>query len=149
MRLKIFIALFSVLGCRLNASAQDEALLYGKVITLTGQEYIGNLRWGGEEAIWTDMFNASKLDNKVFGQIINAQRENDNDSWLGIDWSFSRIWEDYSSGSVREFSCMFGNIKRIEYRGDRKLSLTLRDGSEILVGGSGYNDVKGIRTRNG
>ncbi len=132
-----FIATVILILVTIGVSAQDSGLIYGKVTTRTGAVYQGNLRWGGEEVFWTDEFNASKLDTKVFGHMINS----DKDESISI-WSLSSIWDDYRSNSVHEFSCQFGNIRKLEYIDDRKVMLTLKNGHQIKVGGSGYNDIR-------
>ena len=40
-----------------QAFSQDQGFMYGRVTTIDGKSYEGALRWGKEEAYWTDMFN--------------------------------------------------------------------------------------------
>lgn len=138
-------ALFTLLMLQMSSMtlAQDEALIYGKVTTLDKQVYVGHFRWGGEETFWSDHFNASKLDTRVFGHLIEQRRseEDEDDGWFGLDWSLKSIWED-RHGSVHEFVCEFGNIVSIQYVDRNKMKMKLKNGSTIKVGGSGYNDVR-------
>ncbi len=140
----IFIAILTLFILQ-NTSAQDEGYIYGRVTSMDGNEYLGHFRWGGEETFWTDIYNASKLNTKVFGHLIGQKKdEKENTGWLGIDWSLSGIWEDRNSysHSIHEFSCEFGNIVSIKYRGGDRLHLALKNGAVLEVGGSGYNDVR-------
>lgn len=138
----ILLSILALILCG-QVYAQDEGLIYGKVTTIDGETFIGHFRWGGEETFWTDHFNASKLDTRVFGHLIGEREERDDndEGWLGLDWSFSSIWED-RSGSVHDFVCEFGNIVSIEYIHYEKILLTLKNGAVIRVGGRGYNDVR-------
>lgn len=135
-----YIGILVLAFCASGLSAQDGGLMYGKVTTRSGATYQGNIRWGGEEVFWTDEFNASKLDSKVFGYVIKDDEDDDE----GISFkSIRTIWEDYTSGSVHEFSCQFGNMRKLVYKEDEKKAIiTLKNGKEIIVGGSGYNDMK-------
>ena len=46
-----------------SASADGSgAFLQGTVVTRSGERHAGLLRWGGEEAFWDDLLNASKED---------------------------------------------------------------------------------------
>lgn len=143
---KILTIIILIAALQMNsASAQDEGYIYGKITTIDGNEYIGHFRWGGEETFWTDIYNASKLNTKVFGHLIGQKNgeSKDKSGWMGVDWSLSSIWEDRHSysHSVHEFSCQFGNIVSIKYIGEHRLYMTLKDGTVIEVGGGGYNDV--------
>ncbi len=102
------------------------SFLYGRVTTEGGETYEGRLRWGGaEEAFWGDYFNGAKDENpwvvhvppeqlkerrplKIFGvKIANRERRID----LG-----------------RPFMARFGDISRIEARGD-EIRVTLKSGT--------------------
>lgn len=123
------------------ALSQDQGYMYGKVTTRDGNTYVGVIQWSDEEIYWSDFFNASKLDSKIFGHILEERRDKDDDNWLGIDWSLSGIWADKHSWTVHQFVCQFGNFRAIEYKRDKRLNITLKDGSVLEIGGSGYNDV--------
>ena len=45
------------------AFASDVGYIYGRVETVSGDHYEGELRWGKEEAFWDDIFNAGKAKN--------------------------------------------------------------------------------------
>ena len=42
---------------------------------------------------------------------------------------------------MHEFATAFGNIRSIEVRGSERIELELKNGEQIYLGGSGYNDV--------
>lgn len=44
------------------AKASTDGFIYGKITTRTGNNYIGMIRWGDEEAFWDDRFNSLKED---------------------------------------------------------------------------------------
>ena len=85
MKKTALISFFLVATIQMTV-AQDEGYIYGKVTTEEGNEYLGHFRWGNEETFWTDIYNASKLNTKVFGHLIGHKKNNsDNTGWLGID----------------------------------------------------------------
>ncbi len=62
--LKIFLLLISIsFFISAQIIAQDEGFIYGKITTIDDNTYQGQIRWGDEEAYWTDMFNAGKRYN--------------------------------------------------------------------------------------
>ncbi len=127
---------FIIAVTRTNAQ-NTEGLIYGKVYT-GDNVYLGQLRWGKEEAFWNDHFNASKTSNKN-NDYRPRNRDSDDGSWSNFDWSFSSIWDNKSS-KTHQFVTQFGDIKIIENYGGQAL-LTLKDGTEVMVNGSGYNDL--------
>lgn len=128
----------------LQSWAQDDGFIYGRVTTEDGDSYEGPLRWGKEEVYWTDMFNASKRENKNLDYLTDRELDQlrdrrgyqDNDlisRFINISWDD----EDY----VHEFSTQFGNLKSIEVRSGSRVEVQLKNGESIRLNGSGYNDV--------
>lgn len=128
-----------------QVQAQDEGFIYGTVTTEDGDEFTGAIRWGKEEVFWTDMFNASKMENENIDYLSRDERDRlrrgngdwDNrvSTWVSSNWGYSR------SSFTHEFSVQFGEIKSLRvYRGD-EVEVELRDGTKVDVDGSGYNDI--------
>ncbi len=113
-----------------------EGFIYGKVYT-SDNTYTGQLRWGKEEAYWNDHFNAAKVENE-FEKF--KRKKSSNDSWRDLDWRISSIWDDKSSGTVHQFSCQFGDMKELQNSGNERMTVVLKNGEEIRLSGSGYND---------
>ena len=131
----------------LSAEAQDEGFIYGRVITEDGDTYEGPLRWGKEEVYWTDMFNASKKENKNLDYLSNREIEELEDRYddrnenlisrfVNISWD-----SDNDSRFVHEFSTEFGNLKSLRIRSNDRVEVELKNGDTFKVDGSGYNDV--------
>ena len=65
--LRVFLAL-AVLLClptltpTVDAQQDNQGFIYGRVVTHSGTEYEGFLRWGTQEAAWDDLFNSVKED---------------------------------------------------------------------------------------
>ena len=131
-------------GCGLFA--QDSGFIYGKITTEEGDVYEGPIRWGKEEIYWTDMFNASKKENKNLDYLSNRELESLKNRYyrsrngsgflkiMNINW-------DSDNEFIHEFSCEFGNIKSMYLRSKERVELKLRNGKEIELNGSGYNDI--------
>ncbi len=132
--------------------AQDQGFLYGKVTTIDGDSYEGPLRWGKEEAYWTDMFNASKDENenidylsredmRALERYYYENRDRDWEDrlgrWFGGSWGYRYGDRDY----VHQFSCQFGEIKSLRLSGRSWVDVELQNGDKFEVKGDGYNDV--------
>lgn len=124
--------------------AQDEGFLYGKITTEDGDEFTGAIRWGKEEVYWTDMFNASKMDNENVDYLSRNERERIRRSgnwddrvstWVSSNWSSS------GRSFIHQFSVQFGEIKSIRVFRDNEAEVVLRDGTKVDVDGNGYNDI--------
>lgn len=127
-------------------TAQDAGFIYGKVTTEDGDTYEGPIRWGKEEVYWTDMFNASKEENKNIDYLSSREldklEDRNNYSSNSLLNKFINIsWEDNDNRFVHEFSCEFGNIKAMKLRSGSRVELKLKNGEYIDINGSGYNDI--------
>lgn len=149
-RLKNFLKLSGTVLASLlflTAEAQDEGFIYGRVTTEDGDTYEGPLRWGKEEVYWTDMFNASKKENKNLDYLSNREldelEDRYNDNYDNIVSRFVNItWDDDNNGRfVHEFSTEFGNLKSIKIRSNDRVEVELKNGETMRLDGSGYNDV--------
>ena len=115
--------------------ASDEGYIYGRVETVGGEAYRGQIRWGTEESFWDDIFNATKvenenleyLDRKDLRRIRTASRSG---------WDFLSFGDD---DLTHVFAIRFGDLKQIERRhGD--LYAEFRNGDDLRLEG-GSNDV--------
>jgi len=112
-----------------------QGFIYGKVYT-SNDTYVGQIRWGKEEAYWNDHFNTSKVDN-LYDSYKSRQKKND----YSFDWRLFSIWDDKSTQTIHLFSSQFGDLKEIVNYRDEKVLAILKNGEEIRLSGSGYNDV--------
>ena len=109
-----------------------EGFIYGKVYT-NRSTYTGPIRWGKEEVLWTDLFNAAKTD-KSFEKLVPEKK---NESWGDYDWNFGSIWEN---STIHQFTCQFGNIKEMRMINDEDVIIKLKNGGEIRLEDDG-NDI--------
>lgn len=117
----------------LETHAQShEGFIYGKVYT-NKNTYTGAIRWGKEEVLWTDLFNAAKTD-KTFDKLVPKDNSG---SWGDYDWSFGSIWE---SSTTHQFTCQFGNFKEMRMINGDEVIIKLKNGGEIRVEDDG-NDM--------
>lgn len=119
---------FFILSSKSNAQNRH-AYIYGRVTTYSNQ-YEGQIRWGNEEAIWLDHFNAEKVHPTV-----------EVEGYRNSDWSIVSIWKENKASTTHQFSCQFGDIKEISGIGRSRFTLIFKDGTDITLNGSGYNDV--------
>jgi len=134
----VFILGFIFLGTQMSRTfAQNSSLIYGTILTKSGDEFEGFIRWGKEEMYWHDLFNAEKIQS----QQLKANQEKDSQgSWSGFDWDLKSLWKNKYSRSSHLFSCQFGEIKSLYLKSGNGVSLEMKNGVEILLNG-GSNDI--------
>ncbi len=126
----------------------DEGFIYGTITTIEDATYTGQLRWGKEEAFWTDHFNAGKEENENLDwlsreQIAKLRRSHHSDRWSNwsIDWSDDDDDDWFVNKHLHQFVCQFGDMKSIEVTGRSRALVTMQNGDKIKVNGEGYNDI--------
>ena len=147
---KLIIAFLLSFFCHLFAlqlfAQANQSFLYGTITTYDRETYTGQIRWGEEEAFWTDHFDAEKLFNdhidhlseKEMGEL--AERKISN--WGNYNGKSKNKEEAMQQVSfVHQLSCRFGEIKSLDIRRIDKVEVTFRDGSRFRVSGDGYNDI--------
>ena len=107
--------------------AQDNAgFLYGRVVSSSGTEYRGFLRWGKQEAFWDDLFHSSKV------ELPYAEYAEEREDEKGGD---ERWWDVFgrrmnvvfgTDGSSRIFITRFGDISSIEVVSKKGAAVTMR-----------------------
>jgi len=130
-------------GFQFTYAQNDEGFIYGKVTTVDDDVYEGPLRWGKEEAYWTDMFNAGKRDNENVeylsrDEVDELQRHNNRHESWGFIGHFDFDWDN---DFKHQFSCQFGELKSILVSGRERLEVELLNGIQVELEGDGYNDV--------
>ena len=155
---RILIATMTVLVVLSAASIargqDDRGFVYGTVVTESGSEYRGFIRWGTQEAFWDDLFHSLKGDLPYADEVREFLPEEDGDE-TARDRRGGRIrvfgvrieWMDDAIGASRVFVSRFGDIDRIEITGDEDATVVMRSGETFDV--SGYSDDVGgtIRMR--
>jgi hypothetical protein len=116
-----------------------EGYIYGKVTTYDN-EYLGQIRWGKEEAFWNDYFNASKINQKRYQHLVEQGKESDEFNWDDLSWALSSIWEDKVGYTTHQFSCQFGDIKQITDIGKSTFTLVLKNDERLRLDGDYAND---------
>ena len=115
----------------------SSGFMYGKIYTATNT-YEGQIRWGNEEAFWTDFFNASKKSSGSYKKLVSVDKKEES-SWLDFDWDILSIWENQAT--VHQFSCQFGDIKELEIINKNNARIQFKNGLQMEVNGEGYNDI--------
>lgn len=139
-RLKITLIATLTLISSFSVNAQNDALIYGKLTTIDGESYTGQIRWGKEEAIWTDIFNGNKEDNENYRYLSRDERNDLRDDrrrgnrWNGWNISWGNDYE-----TTHEFQARFGDIAKLEIQRRSEVKLTLRNGETMFVE-NGSND---------
>lgn len=119
-----------------QAAPATDGFLYGTVLTRSGNEYEGRLRWGSEESFWGDHFNGSKADLPWQDEIPKEHRGRRNTIEIfGLEIG----WRD-EDDSGRQLIARFGDIDRIEVTGRNDAVLVMKSGRRVDVDG-GSNDL--------
>ncbi|PID26756.1 MAG: hypothetical protein CR982_08495 [Candidatus Cloacimonadota bacterium] len=143
MKRLIFIILISFF----SSYGNDSGLIYGKVTTVDGETFEGNIRWGKEEVMWMDHFNATKTDN----EFEDFEPRNKKERKRKKGWKFTvggfKVSKFYSGSSSsyffnqsHSFAVMFGDIKRLDIEGNDEVKVTMRSGKVYNFEG-GSNDI--------
>jgi uncharacterized protein YlzI (FlbEa/FlbD family) len=115
------------------ASDDHQGFLYGRVLTESGSEYTGFLRWGSQEAFWDDLFHSGKEDLPYLDEL-------DDDEIRALKksrrrgFSLFRDWGDHYDVS-RMFIARFGDIEKIEPMGEGEADVRMKNGNEYEVSG--------------
>lgn len=140
MRVALLV-LVSVLPA--GAMASDAGYLYGRVVTVAGEEFEGPLRWGKEEAFWHDVFNANKVENEHLKLVDDRvlERLRWREPWKNLGGLFG----DDDSGFRHVLAVRFGDLARIRVRDRDELVAEFRNGESLELG-DGSNDVGAVVT---
>lgn len=136
----VILAIFAFTTFTLHS--QDEGFIYGKLTTIDGDTYTGQIRWGKEEAYWSDIFNGTKEENDNYRYLSREERDqlrDDRGSRNGWRWSGIRVNWNSDYETTHEFQARFGDLSKIEMRRRSEVLITLRNGEEFYIE-DGSND---------
>ena len=121
-----------------------DIFIYGKVTTVDGHTYSGQIRWGKEEAFWFDHFNSSKPTNEYLNYLTDDELDQieENNKPTNSWFSGRNYWNKntYYTDNTHVFACQFGDIQQIKPLRGEKIRVTTWNGAEWLLDG-GSNDV--------
>jgi hypothetical protein len=118
------------------AKEDGQGLIYGKVVTESGREYTGFLRWGDQEASWSDLFHSAKKNRPFLDDLDKDTRRK---LRRRHEISFFKKWVievDDDGEFSRMFIARFGDIARIEPHGSGEATVFMKNGSEYEVEGA-------------
>ena len=136
----VLAACFAITGGTDVAAAEVsvEGYLYGTVETKDGATHTGVLRWDDEEAFWDDIFHSSKKELPFEDYAEDADGDDGATWWERMAVTIAGDLDlDHQS---RVVAVRFGDLRQVRVTGRNDAVLTLRDGTEIEVGGYA-NDV--------
>lgn len=136
----VILAIFALTTFTLHG--QDDGFIYGTLTTIDGDTYTGQIRWGKEEAYWTDIFNGNKEENDNYRYLTRDERDDlrsDRGRRNGWRWSGIRVNWNSDYQTTHEFQARFGDIAKIEMRRRSEVELTMRNGEQFFVE-DGSND---------
>lgn len=127
-----------------SRASDPTGFLYGTVITESGTEYRGVMRWGKQEAFWDDLFHSLK-DELPYRDVVKElglidDEKEDRQSRVRV-FNLKFEWSGSSGDASRVFIARFGDIERIEVTGRESARVVLRNGESHEV--SGYSDDVG------
>ncbi len=109
------------------AAESHQGFLYGRITTVDGANFEGRLRWGGaEEAFWDDYFHGSKDENPWLAHVPPERLPRERHA-IEI-FGFELVNRERPIELGRPFMARFGEIARIEARGD-EVRVTLKSGT--------------------
>jgi len=112
------------------AMADNSGRIYGKILTVDGDEFQGLIRWDKNEASWVDLLDGTKQlkksKKKSRRQKYSERKRNIEVFGIGLG-SSSNVW---FSGQAQS-GIRFGHIKTLEVVDDDAALLILKSGEEI------------------
>ena len=135
--LSALACLVLVAGLPSSGAAEDAAgYIYGTVDTEKGRSYTGIIRWDDEEAFWSDHFNGTKTELPHLAEYGKGRKAKEFEVFgkkINVSWG--------STDSGRQFVVYFGDIRTIEIEGHDEATVTMKDGTQLLVESAG-NDME-------
>ncbi len=121
---------FVVLGVLLYAltteASAESGRIYGKLLTIDGEEFEGWIRWDKNEVFWDDILDVNKDDAGDYRGKRRSSRR------TGIGGLFEINW----SGSSRQSEIMFGHIASITPISSSEALVEMKSGEKYEVSGS-------------
>jgi hypothetical protein len=120
-------------------ASTDAGFLNGRVVTRGGTTYEGRIRWGDEEASWSDLFHSMKVDKPWLDEVPRRDRRRRGEKIEIFGFEIGRrSWhEDHG----RMFVARFGDLAKIRVDGGDEATVWTRGGTEFRIEG-GSNDVE-------
>ncbi len=135
-----FLIVLAFFSSSLFAQSAEECI-YGRITLTNGKQYDGQLRWGNEEATWSDLLEAYKdkpqIQEKIDVRGYEESRGNDNGLF---DMGFMQLWENRDPKSKFYFKCYFGQISRIDADDEKHATIYFKDNEKIELKRRG-NDI--------
>lgn len=134
-----------------ESKAQKKVSMYGKVTTVSGDEYTGAIKWGSDnaqkaEVFWVELLNGRKTSNDFLRFLSKTEVESlsgkeEENSWLSLDLGVLSIWEDKFSRTQHEFKSRFGDIKSVEPIKRDRAKVTLKNGASLEIAKGNSEDI--------
>ena len=132
-------ALLFFLGVISTFAVDNRDRLYGKIVTVDGDEFQGLIRWDKNEACWYDVLDGTKELSREAYRSERDRRRKYSDRGHSVELFGVRIGSSTNwdwSGSAQS-GIRMGHIKRMDAIHDDEVKLTLKSGEEVeLSGGS-------------
>ena len=124
----------------------DSGRIYGKIVTVDGDEFQGPIRWDKNEGNWVDILDGNKnLDKHKKSNRKKYSRNRDRDAT--IELFGIKIGSGHSSvswSSSAQSGIKFGHIKTLKVINDDAL-LTLKNGNEVEIYNSSTDIGSNVR----
>lgn len=146
MKKIIFTALVSsLLSVSISShAANPEPVIYGSVMSSSGETVTGTIRWDDEESFLSDIFNGQKIAAAGIEHLNTDEKDQLLDHQPGPQARIGGFQITFKSLFDKEiespyFNVFFGSIKKIDVAGDVVVA-TLHDGTKI-ISTEGSNDL--------
>lgn len=123
------IYIFSLGNC---FTQETKNCLFGKVTSNNGNIYAGFIRWSDGSYLWTNIFNADKIDNPYY-EYVPENKRNYSKRFVDENGNVRIINRNYYNVSTHVFDTRFGNIRSIEVFDDGIVLVELRDEKYIKI----------------
>ncbi len=144
-RIVISIIALAVLAVPTLMAADNSDRIYGRILTVDGEEFEGLIRWDKNEGSWVDVLNGNKEIPKKFRRKAykeSRQKYKESIKLFGLRIGGSNISWD---GNIAQSGMRFGHIKSLEVVDDDAALIVTQSGLEVELEGGSTDIGTGIR----
>lgn len=122
-----------LLICYESTAQSEKGILYGTIELKNRVSYQGQIRWDGQESLWTDIFDAPKGKHPMQNLLSKAEARRANRESGDFRYGFMQLWEDKSPQQNFAFRCYFGDVTRLDVLEEGELQVVLKNGDKVIL----------------
>lgn len=141
LKLLSILTVFVLLASAVMAAGSNR--IYGRIVTVDGDEFEGLIRWDKNEASWVDLLDGNK---ELPERDRDDERTRERETRIEIfGISIGKTIESWDWPSSAQSGIRFGHIARLEPIDDGRATFYLKSGEQIELSGNSTDIGSGLR----